>query len=107
MAHTTPAIKYHREPKMADDELVQSFKLDITFVGDRRRQTDSREGRNGSDQAEGSFSVWARQEYLVKELHVFLDRNVQTHELRVVKKIVRGDWTSEVKIMGMVTKAMK
>lgn len=52
-------------------------------------------------------SVWAQQEYLVKKLYVFLDRNVKTHELRVVKKIVRGDWMSEVKIMGMVTKATK
>ncbi|GFF34984.1 serine/threonine-protein kinase RAD53 [Aspergillus lentulus] len=95
---------------MADDELVQSFKLDITFVGGRRRQTESREARDGSGQAEENISLWARQEYLVKDFHVFLDKNVKTQELRVVKKIMQGDWSdwmSEVKIMGMVTKATK
>lgn len=95
---------------MADDELVQSFKLDITFVGGRRRQTESREARDGSGQAEENISLWARQEYLVKDFHVFLDKNVKSQELRVVKKIMQGDWSdwmSEVKIMGMVTKATK
>ncbi|KAE8376947.1 kinase-like domain-containing protein [Aspergillus bertholletiae] len=91
---------------MADEDIVQLFKLDIVVHGDRSRQKTFEPDPHHSDKRERVVTIWTRQGYLAN--NVYLEES-PVGEQRVVKQIVPDKDNvarcfSELEFMGRLSR---